>query len=759
VVQNVAFAGQTFTNEKSSGLAWTTSGNNASFSYLCGANAEGVFYAPTPLATLEGGATTVVQAGVTVSVDGSSAPDGSSVTISTAQQQLYQPNVIPVGVIPDLYYDVYVNGISDGTATTSVTNNAILPSTTMQYLNGAQWVAANNVFVSGNTVSGDIPVSALTGTPIAVGPLLVTQPRVPAGIIYSVAITLTNTQPVATSAPFQQMIEVNSTEYSNYESTDLQNIEFFYANGTLIPSWLESGNSNNATNTVYWLSIANGIPANSTVTVYMGFASPSTNLFNNQTTGEAPQLSPTYGEYDDGANVFTSYWNFAGTVLPSDWSGTNSSYGDTMTVNDGVIYQSSYHGGPYIQTKESYNPENQIADALIQSNYLGTAWGPYAYGFENTQASTRDGYYAVWTGPFCYEVLSPAIPLNTNWNVLSVWASSTDGYATLNYSVASLGSANGFSMSSSSYLGFFGGAGLGSQITRLQWARIRTYPPNGAMPSAHIVPLSKVTLDQVGVRSDFTGTVVVIDGVPYNASVLPLSLYWVLGSVHAFAFQSPLVVPPGSKQYDWASTSGMSPSQSGSITVSGPGNVTAKYVTLVHDVAVTNVVADRTWVYQGRTANINVTVWNNGDFTENVTVTLYYNITAGDVAGVQNVTLTSGQSDVVMFEWNTAGVAPCYTNYTLTAVAKIPADYTPADNTLSDGHIQVRIPGDTNGDGKVNMQDIGIIAAAFGSYGPNHLYPGSPPSPRWNPDADINGDGKVDMLDVAYTARNFGKRA
>jgi hypothetical protein len=192
---------------------------------------------------------------------------------------------------------------------------------------------------------------------------------------------------------------------------------------------------------------------------------------------------------------------------------------------------------------------------------------------------------------------------------------------------------------------------------------------------------------------------------------------------------------------------------------SDDGKVYAFGTIPVHDVAVTNVRSDRTWVYQGRTANINVTVWNNGDFTENVTVTLYYNITARDVAGVQNVTLTSGQSDVVMFEWSTAGVAPCYTNYTLTAVAEIPVDYTPADNTLTGGKMTVRFMGDVNGDGRVDMKDIGIVAAAFGSYGPNHLYPGSPPSPRWNPDADINGDGKVNMLDVAYTAQNFGKKA
>ena len=36
----------------------------------------------------------------------------------------------------------------------------------------------------------------------------------------------------------------------------------------------------------------------------MGITSTSTNLFNTVNDGEAPQLSSTYAEYDDGFNVF-----------------------------------------------------------------------------------------------------------------------------------------------------------------------------------------------------------------------------------------------------------------------------------------------------------------------------------------------------------------------------------------------------------------------------------------------------------------------
>ncbi len=55
-------------------------------------------------------------------------------------------------------------------------------------------------------------------------------------------VTVVNTQFSATPSPFQQMVSVNSSEYSTYESAGLNNVQFSYTNGTIIPSWLESGN-------------------------------------------------------------------------------------------------------------------------------------------------------------------------------------------------------------------------------------------------------------------------------------------------------------------------------------------------------------------------------------------------------------------------------------------------------------------------------------------------------------------------------------
>lgn len=258
----------------------------------------------------------------------------------------------------------------------------------------------------------------------------------------------------------------------------------------------------------------------------------------------------------------------------------------------------------------------------------------------------------------------------------------------------------------------------------------------------------QITFDQTGVGSDFTGTVITIDGTNYAANNLPASFLWNNGTTHAFSFQSPLVVSSGAKEYDWNSTDGLSMLQSDSISVTASGNVTGNYVARVHNVAVTNITADRTWVYynHGFSTDINVTVLNNGDFDENITVTLYYNITANKIIGTQNLTLPMGQNDTVTFTWDTSGV-PCPYNYTITANATIHADINITDNTLADRTIEVRIPGDITGDGSVNVLDAIRLGTYFG------LLEGDR---GWNPDADLNHDGKINIIDMIILASNFG---
>jgi hypothetical protein len=105
----------------------------------------------------------------------------------------------------------------------------------------------------------------------------------------------------------------------------------------------------------------------------------------------------------------------------------------------------------------------------------------------------------------------------------------------------------------------------------------------------------------------------------------------------------------------------------------------------------------------------------------------------------------------LMVEFNTTEVAQyihsrgtVYGNVTLSVVGYL------YDGTMFGGNmtIALRIPGDVNSDGKVNLIDVFSVALAYGSY---------PGYRTWNPNCDINNDGKINLIDYFVTALNYGK--
>ena len=62
----------------------------------------------------------------------------------------------------------------------------------------------------------------------------------------------------------------------------------------------------------------------------------------------------------------------------------------------------------------------------------------------------------------------------------------------------------------------------------------------------------------------------------------------------------------------------------------------ALYIVPVHDVAVTNVIPSKTVVGHGYSLNINITVANQGDYTETFNVTLYANTTTIETKQITN---------------------------------------------------------------------------------------------------------------------------
>jgi hypothetical protein len=167
------------------------------------------------------------------------------------------------------------------------------------------------------------------------------------------------------------------------------------------------------------------------------------------------------------------------------------------------------------------------------------------------------------------------------------------------------------------------------------------------------------------------------------------------------------------------------------------------------DINVTSITLslDTTVVYTNCSLQINVAVKNNGNNTETVQVTAYYNTTAVDftVIDTKQVNITAGDEEPLTFTWNIPNATWSYLNYTIKANATLGCDENPDNNERIDGTVTVRWPGDCNGDGHVNATDL------------LNLTDVARDSPYYDPCADFNGDNLVDIKDVIILADNWEK--
>ena len=300
-------------------------------------------------------------------------------------------------------------------------------------------------------------------------------------------INITNTQSVATPAPFQQMVNFSYSGYKQYinlsSGHQFQNVEFFNTtNGALIDSWLESYTSSYA---IFWIKLPNGIPASATLTdIALGFASNDTNLLNNDTTGEAPQLSPTYGKYDNGANVFNFYDNFKGTSLNmTKWAITSGSPSNLVVNNglemiNGSQIQSKFLVAPGIlEANNTYVSSNEGGDGL---EYNVTAVSDSSIQENNQPYWGHGNVYGVYQGT--EEDLNSNLADYTSGIFGLWWLSNGSAYGYHNN--VEMGSTTITNIPySNSYVVLYAGPHSGTGYSDYTWVLSRAYPPRGIMPS------------------------------------------------------------------------------------------------------------------------------------------------------------------------------------------------------------------------------------------------------------------------------------
>jgi hypothetical protein len=332
-----------------------------------------------------------------------------------------------------------------------------------------------------------------------------------------IPITITNHQSVATASPFQDSFSFNPSLYISYEVSDLGNIRFYETRmgssfSNELHGWMESYSGsttpNNATSATVWIQLPSGIGAQSSVTVYMVFESTTVD-FDGVYWGEAPQLSPRYGQFDDGAYVFSVYNN--GTNLFSSTQTGTGGTGPTITSSapspythaiTGSVSGGSSQANTWTSNGETTSalPASYIAQMYV---YLsGTA--PLTDMLTNVQTISSGQFYV-----FRFDARGGSHDLigdypsgGTSANILSqasagssvsTWYQMTaidNGdqlslYKSTSFSLGSFGTLEGGPVTGVGYNG--GGIAVTTDGATSQeyWTMIivRAYPPNGVMSS------------------------------------------------------------------------------------------------------------------------------------------------------------------------------------------------------------------------------------------------------------------------------------
>ena len=162
------------------------------------------------------------------------------------------------------------------------------------------------------------------------------------------------------------------------------------------------------------------------------------------------------------------------------------------------------------------------------------------------------------------------------------------------------------------------------------------------------------------------------------------------------------------------------------------------------DIAVAEIASSKTVIGEGCQALFNITLENQGGYSETFNLTFYANTTL--LAAVEGIALEKLTSITLPFPWNTTGLAKGHYNMSC-HLTLAPNESDTADNAL-ETIVLVTISGDIDGDKDVDIYDIVSLADAYGTEEGN---------PRFFANGDLDGDGDIDIYDIVIAADNYGK--
>ncbi len=342
-----------------------------------------------------------------------------------------------------------------------------------------------------------------------------------------VKITIYNNQAVSTVNNFQMLVDVNWAEFKQYLNANCSNVRFYNTTSTLgktsgygvLPAWIETNDSNNSSSSNVWINLeGTTVPANGNTSIYMAFL-PKTVSWNSY-LGLNPYLSKKYGQYDNGAKVFTFYDN--GTnLMPLSNTGTKGSklaltnsapspfnYAINGSVNGGNSNASTWTtNGINNVSSPSFNlPSSYIAQMYVYlsgssaltdllTNVQNITSGHfYVFRFDtrnHTGWNNGIGYYSKNGGKTSFLNLSNNKSATKRWYMMTVVDNrdilslyQNQYYSSDNFTINSYGKL----IAKTNGVGYTGGGIAvttdGASSTEY-WTLIivRNLPPNGVLPS------------------------------------------------------------------------------------------------------------------------------------------------------------------------------------------------------------------------------------------------------------------------------------